>query len=65
LDTFEETIKLVQHLHDAGALWIAVHVRCLAMWDRKSQGWTFTVGTSRCNSGTAADDVPYFGVVYL
>ena len=38
LDTVEETIELVQQLHDAGASWIAIHARFRATWDRKGPG---------------------------
>lgn len=38
LDTLDETIQLVQQLHDAGASWIAIHARYRATWDRKGPG---------------------------
>jgi tRNA-dihydrouridine synthase 1 len=38
LDVLEDTIQLVQQLHDAGASWIAIHARYRATWDRKGPG---------------------------
>jgi tRNA-dihydrouridine synthase 1 len=38
LQSLDETVELVQQLHEAGASWIAIHARYRATWDRKGPG---------------------------